>query len=200
MKKLLYLAFILTFPLHASVVGISTHPLNDNGRVLSAEMTGYMSERNEMGAGLRYTQEVGRERIFDLAVGGGQDSRGLMVGTGLDLELLDEGLSQPRVSFKPYLQYQRFDRTTSSMLGGTPTLRKGFSVNGQEFFPYLAMPTGMKIDSVTDEFVYYASATFGMSMPFPGGQNERILLSLEGNKDLGSTSDYVGCLVSWVWN
>lgn len=200
MKKLIYLAFVLTFPLHASVVGISTHPLNDNGRVLSAEMTGYMSERNEMGAGLRYTQEVSRERIFDLAVGGGQDSRGLMVGTGLDLELLDEGLSQPRVSFKPYLQYQRFDRTTSSMLGGAPTLRKGFSVNGQEFFPYLAMPTGMKIDSVTDEFVYYASATFGMSMPFPGGQNERILLSLEGNKDLGSTSDYVGCLVSWVWN
>lgn len=183
----------------ASVIGISTHPLNDEGRVFSAEMTGYMSQRNEMGAGLRYTQEVNRHRILDFTASGGQDSRGLTLGTGMDFELLSEDISQPRISLKPYVQYQKFENETSNLIGAAPTIRKGFSVHGQEFFPYLAIPSGMKIDSTTDEFVYYASATLGMSMPFPGANNDKVLLSVEGNKDMGSTSDYVGCLVSWVW-
>lgn len=181
------------------MVGISTHPINDGGRILSAEMTGYFSERHEMGAGLRYTQEVERGRIFDMSVAGGQDSRGLTVSGGVDLELLREGLSQPRVSFKPYAQYHRFEANTFTLLGAAPTIRKGFSVSGQEFFPYLAVPAGMKIDSSNAEFVYYASTTIGMSMALPGGHNDNILLSLEGNKDMGSSSDYIGCLVSWVW-
>jgi len=66
----------------ASIVGISTHPLNDEARVLSAEMTGYMSQRNEMGMGLRYTQELNRGQLLDLNAGGGQSSRGLIVGGG----------------------------------------------------------------------------------------------------------------------
>ncbi|MCM2350576.1 MAG: hypothetical protein NDI69_11205 [Bacteriovoracaceae bacterium] len=199
MKTLLYLVLFLSFTSQASIVGISTHPLSDEGRVLSAEMTGYMSERNEMGAGIRYTQELERYKILDFAVSGGQDSRGLTVTTGLDYELLSEDMWQPRVSLKPYLQYQRFESQTSNLIGAAPTIRKGLSFSGQEFFPYLALPAGMKIDSSTDEFVYYASTTIGVSMPFPGGNNEKVLLSLEGNKDMGSSSDYIGCLVSWVW-
>lgn len=199
MKTILIAIFLVPLASVASVVGISTHPLNKSARVLSAEMTGFMSQRNEMGMGLRYTHEVSRHRIMDVSAASGQESRSAIIGGGMDFELLSEELYQPRISLKPFIQYQRFESSTSSLIGAAPTMRKGFSINGQEIFPYLALPTGMKIDSATDEFVYYASMTFGMSMPFPGAQNERILLSFEGNKNMGASSDYVGCLVSWVW-
>lgn len=153
-----------------------------------------------MGMGLRYSHEVTKSRMLDFSVAGGQDARGLIMGGGLDFELLREDLHQPRVSVKSFVQYQKFESESSNLLGAAPSIRKGFSVNGQEFFPYLAIPTGMKIDSATDEFVYYASMTIGMSMPFPGAQSERILLSFEGNRDMGGSSDYLGCLVSWIWN
>jgi hypothetical protein len=173
--------------------------MNDEGRVLSAEMMGYMSQRHEMGAGLRYTQVVDQQKILDFVAAGGQESRGLTMGGGLDFEILHEDVSQPRLSIKPYVQYQKFESETSSIIGAAPTLRKGFSLNGQEFFPYLAIPSGLRIDSTTDAFVYYASLTLGASMPFPGANNDKILLSLEGNKNMGAASDYVGCLVSWIW-
>jgi hypothetical protein len=199
MIKLIFLSLFLTIPAFASVMGISTHPLNEEARVLSAEMTGYMSQRNEMGAGLRYTQETSPHRLMDLTVSGGQDSRGLVAGGGMDFELLHEDIDQPRVSIKPYVQHQKFEASNSNLIGAAPSIRKGFAINGQEFFPYLAIPTGIKIDSSTDEFVYYASMSFGASMPFPGANNDKMLLSLEGNKNMGGSSDYIGALVSWMW-
>ena len=199
MKTILFLLLILSFNSFAGIVGISSHPLNDEGRVLSAEMTGYMSERNEMGMGLRYTQEVAPSRVLDVTASGGQESRSLMMGMGMDFELLKETISQPRLSLKPYLHYQKFESESANLLGVAPMMRKGFSVNGQEFFPYLAIPAGMEIDSSSDEFDYYASMTIGASMPFPGANNDKLLLSVEGNKNMGSSSDYIGCLVSWVW-
>lgn len=195
MKIIILLTVFLSLSLEASVIGISTHPLNEEGRVLSAEMTGYMSQRSEMGAGLRYTQEVDQYRILDFTASGGQESRGLTLGAGMDFEILSEDVSSPRVSLKPYWQHQKYEAESSNLIGAAPTIRKGFSLNGQEFFPYLAVPAGMKIDSTSDEFVYYASMTLGASMPLPGN----ILLSLEGNKNMGASSDYIGCLVSWIW-
>lgn len=200
MKYTLILLLLVSFSALASVVGISTHPLNDEARVLSAEMTGYMSQRNEMGMGLRYTQEIDSEKLLDLTASGGQDSRGLIIGGGMDFILLNEDVSQPRVSLKPYFQHQKFENSKDNLIGVAPTLRKGFSIQGNEFFPYLALPSGIKIASENDEFVYYASMTLGASMPFPGADTDKLLLSFEANKDLGASSDYIGCLFSWVWN
>jgi hypothetical protein len=199
MKTIILCLCFMSFSALASIVGISTHPLNREARVLSAEMTGYMNLRQEMGMGLRYTQEVARHQLFDLTAGGGQDSRSLTLGGGMDYELLSESLYQPRVAIKPYFQYQKIDDQRSSLLGFAPSLRKGLVINGMELFPYLAVPTGVRIDTATMEFVYYASLTMGASMPFPGLGNNKFLLSLEGNKNMGASSDYVGCLVSWIW-
>jgi hypothetical protein len=200
MKTFFLVFLLLPVATWASVMGVSTHPFNDETRVISAEMTGYMSQRHEMGMGLRYSHEVSRYRMLDFSVAGGQDSRGLVMGGGMDMELLSEELYQPRVSVKPFMQYQKFEDEAFNLMGAAPSLRKGFSVQGQEFFPYVAVPMGIKIDSTSDEFVYYASMTLGMSMPFPGAQNEKILLSFEGNKNMGASADYLGCLVSWIWN
>jgi hypothetical protein len=183
----------------ASVVGISTHPLDTQVRALSMEMTGYLSQRHEMGAGARYTHEVDRGKLLDVSMSGGQDSRALTVGAGLDFELLREDVSSPRVSFKPYFQQQKFEAERFTFIGAAPTIRKGTSIGGQEFFPYLALPTGMRLNR-NSELDYYAALTLGASMRFPGANNERLLLSLEANKDMGRSSDYLGCLISWVWN
>ncbi len=199
MKIILLFTLFFSFASHSSVIGISTHPLNEEGRVFSAEMTGFMSQRSEVGAGLRYTQEVDRYRILDFTAAGAQDSRGLRLGAGMDFEILSEDVSAPRLSIKPYWQHQKYEAESANLMGVAPTIRKGFSLSGQEFFPYLALPAGLKIDSTSDEFVYYASMTFGASMPLPGDINNRILLSLEGNKNMGASSDYLGLLVSWIW-
>lgn len=190
----------LTIPCFASIVGISTHPLNDEARVLSAEMMGFMSQRHEMGMGMRYTQEVGRNKLLDLSAAGAQESRALTMGAGMDFALLKEGISQPRLSVKPYMQYIKYEEARQNLIGVAPTMRKGFSVNGNEFFPYLAVPAGMKVDSATDEFDFYASLTLGASMNFPGAGTDKLLLSIEGNRNMGSSSDYIGALVSWVWH
>lgn len=200
MRIITLLFLFQVFPALASIVGISTHPLNDEARVLTAEMTGFMSKRHEMGMGLRYTQEMGKFRRLDITASGGQDSRALTIGGGIDIELLSEDINQPRVSLKPYFQYQKYENAKESVIGTAPTIRKGFSIQGQEFFPYLAVPTGIRVDNSTDEFVYYSSLSLGASMPFPGVNTNKLLFSFEGNMDMGASSDYIGCLVSWVWN
>jgi hypothetical protein len=199
MKHILLCLLFVSFYSQASVVGISTHPLNDEAKVLSAEMTGYMSQRQEVGMGLRYTQELNPGRILDISASGAQNSRGLALGSGMDFELLREDVSQPRVSLKPYYQYLKFEDINQNLIGAAPTIRKGFSIQGNEFFPYLAVPTGIKIDSDSQEFDYYASLTLGASMPLPAAGGDKLLVSVEGNKNLGASSDYLGVLLSWVW-
>ncbi len=190
---------VISSVVEASIIGVSTHPLSDEARVLSAEMTGYMSQRQEMGTGIRYTQEAGPNKLIDFSVAGAQDSRGLIAGGGIDFEFLNEDINRPRISLKPFIQYQKFESSSSNILGAAPSIRKSLTVSGHEIFPYLAIPSGMKINSVTSEFVYYAALTVGLSMPFPGAHHDRILLSIEGNRNLGASSDYIGCLVSWIW-
>lgn len=199
MKTILIIFFFVPLTLKASVVGISTHPMNESARVISAEMAGYMSQKKEFGAGLRYTQETRPGQLFDITAAGAQEARALSLGAGYDFQVLKEEKSQPRISFKPFYQYQKYQNARSDLLGVAPIIRKGFSVNGYEFFPFLAVPSGMKVESDTNRYVYYAALSFGASMPFPGADNDKFLLSLEGNKNLGAAYDYVSALVSWVW-
>ncbi len=199
MKFIILLSLFAAVTSHASIVGITTHPLKNQSRLLSAEMTGYTGQRSEMGAGLRFTQETTPNNLLDLSVAATQDSKAVNMGAAMDLEVLHEDISQPRVSVKPFLQYQKYADVKASVVGAAPTVRKGFTIQGHEFFPFLAVPSGIKLDNATNEFEYYASLTLGASMPFPGADNDKLLLSLEGNKDLGASTDYVGCLVSWIW-
>lgn len=192
--------FFLSFSTFASVVGVSTYPLAEKARVISAEMMGFMNQRHEMGAGLRYTQEVASNKLLYVSVSGGQESRGFTMGAGLDIELLSEDTNRPRISFKPFLLQEKFDDESATIIGAAPSLRLGLSYQGTEFFPYIALPNGFKIDNSNEELVYYSAFTLGASMPFPGARNERVLLTVEGNKNLGAASDSIGCLVSWMWN
>jgi hypothetical protein len=198
MKIILLFLFLFSPTIFASIVGVTTHPLSDRARVLSAEMTGYMSQRNEMGAGVRYTQGF-NGNLLDVTASGAQNSRSMVLGAGMDFELLKEDMNQPRVSIKPYVQQMNFDRSSSTLVGAAPTIRKGVSAAGQEIFPYLSLPNGVRVDSKEQELNFYSSLTLGASMALPRSQ-EKLVLSLEANKNLGASSDYVGALISWIWN
>lgn len=198
MKILILFLLLTSLSAYASVVGVSTHPLSDDSRVLSVAMTGYMSQRNEMGGGVRYTQGFDGN-LLDVSVAGAQNSRSMQIGAGMDFEVLKEEIQSPRLSVKPHVQQMRFETETSTLIGVAPSLRKGFSAIGNEIFPYLSLPNGMKIDSDEQEINFYSSLTFGASMAIPDSQ-ERLVLSLEANKNLGASSDYVGALISWIWN
>lgn len=198
MKYLLLMFLGFSFTAYASVVGVTTHPLSDEARVLSAEMTGYMSQRNEMGAGVRYTQGI-NGNLLDVTAAGAQNSRSMIIGAGMDMEVLKEDVNQPRVSVKPYIQQMTFESASSTLSGIAPTLRKGFSAAGKEVFPFLSLPSGMKITSDEQELSFYSSLAVGASMALPQSQ-EKLVLSLEANKNLGGSSDYIGALISWVWN
>jgi hypothetical protein len=201
LMKILLIIFLLSLQIsQAAFVGISTHPLNDNAKVLSAEFTGFMSQRHEVGMGARYTQEVMNGRILDLGVMGAQNSRSLMVNSSLDFKILDEDIYRPRFSLRPYLGYSKVEENVQNLVGLAPVIRKGFSLNQVEFFPYISIPTGLKINSSNDEFNFSTSLTLGSSFNFPGADSENLLMSVEGNKDLGSSSDYLTCMVSWVWD
>jgi len=200
MNKFILLTLLISLNLQASVVGVSTHPIGQDTKLLTAEMSGFMSQRREMGAGLRYTQQVDEGKILDAAVSGGPDSRGFTFGMGLDFELIHEEIQRPRVSVKPFFLQEHFERTNSTLVGFAPTIRKNMVLVGVEIFPYLALPNGIKIDNQSSEFVYSSSLTLGTSLPFPGAQNDRVILNVEGNKDFGANSDYVAALVSWMWN
>lgn len=199
--KFLYLnILIICTSAHASsVVGLTTHPLSDDARAISAETTGYFSKRHEMGIGLRYTHGIQQGQLLDIMAGGAQHSRGFTFGAGMDFELLQDEGSQPRVSIKPFYQHQKFEGDKSTSIGAAPTLRKSVDMLGTILNPFIAVPLGVQVDSSDDEFVYYASFSFGASMAIPNSE-DKLLVTLEGNKNMGASSDYLGALLSWVWN
>ncbi len=156
-----------------------------------------MSQRQEMGMGFRYTHEMDRARIVDLSVAGGQNSRGLTVGGGMDMRIISEELHIPRVSVKPFFLHQKFEGEDYNTVGAAPTIRKGFVISGFEFYPYLGIPVGIQLDG-QDNFIYSASGTLGTAFSIPG--EEKMVISVEANKNWGASSDYIAGLVSWLWN
>ena len=198
MKFLIFSLFTLSLATQASVVGITTHPQSDEARVLSLETAGYFSHRHEMSGGIRYTHGFSDSELLDIAIGAGQYSRGMTVSVGMDFELLKDEDNQPRLSLKPFFQHQKFDSSKHSNLGFAPILRKGLNISGLDFYPYLAIPTGMKLDSETDEFKYFAQASLGATFTIPGTQDS-LALGFEGSKNLGSANDSLNLNISWVW-
>jgi len=177
-------------------MGISTHPLKFNSQAFTAEMLGHMSHSREMGMGVRYTRDFDYFKRFDVGVSAGEKSESYQISSGLEVEVLSEDIDVPRIGIKGFYQYKKELVSNFSLIGIAPNVSKGFSIEGLEFFPYLALPMGLKIDNASDEFLYSAALSTGMSVPV----NRQVLVNLELNRDLGASSDYIGLLISWMWN
>lgn len=195
--------FLISYPLYSSIIGISTHPLKEHSHAFSAEMLGHMGgsyQEREVGMGIRYTRDLDYFKRWDMAILGGEKSQQYRLGTGLEWELLSEDLERPRLGLKGFYQYLKDRDANFSLIGLAPNLSKGFVISAIEVFPYLALPVGMRLDNNSDEFDYYFALTSGLSMPLPGDWGGDVLLNLELNRDLGASSDYIGLLISWMWN
>lgn len=177
-------------------MGISTHPLKYNSQAFTAEMLGHMGHTREMGMGVRYTRDLDYFRRFDVGVSAGESSESYQIGTGLEMEVLSEDMSSPRIGLKGFYHYRKEQVANYSLLGIAPNVSKGFVIEGMEFFPYMALPLGVKIDNGSDEFRYFAALSTGVSVPVL----RDVLVNLELNRDLGASSDYIGLLISWMWN
>lgn len=191
--------FVFLILANASVVGITSYPLEERSKVISASMAGYFSQSHEVGMGLRYTQELEDDQLLDVYLSGAQQSRDYIFGSGVDFQVLEEQDHWPRFSLKPFYRYQKFEDTKEGVIGGAPTVRKRFALFDRELIPYLAFPSGIKIDSYTDIYSYYASLSFGATIPVPIRSGKDLLVTLETNKNFGASSDSVEVLVSWVW-
>src|SRR5690606_757021 len=196
MRYLLLLYFFLLGPVEASIMGISTHPLKFNSQAFTAEMLGQMSQSREMGTGVRYTRDLDYFKRLDVGVSAGEKSESYQISSGLEVEVMSEDIDVPRIGIKGFYQYKKELVSNFSLIGIAPNVSKGFSIEGLEFFPYLALPMGLKIDNASDEFLYSAALSTGMSVPV----NRQVLVNLELNRDLGASSDYIGLLISWMWN
>lgn len=197
MKYLSILFLLFSSHLYSSVIGISSYPLHRNAQIISAEMTGFMGTEREVGMGLRYLQKLNSIQTIDLAASGGQQQRAWQMGAGLDFKIMSEEGNLPRLSVKPYWQYQKIAEENFVTTAIAPTMSKGFVIQGYEFYPFISIPTGIRTASSTNEFTYLAAANFGAVLPVP---QERLLLSFEANRNLGASTDYLSVLVSWLWN
>jgi hypothetical protein len=197
MKYLSILFFIFSTNLYSSVIGISSYPLHRKAQVVSAEMTGFMGAEREVGMGLRYLQKLNTIQTVDVSASGGQERQAWQMGAGLDFKILAEEGNLPRLTIKPYWQYQKIDRENYVTTAVAPTISKGFVIQGYEFYPYVSIPSGIRTINSTNEFTYLAAANLGAVLPVP---DERLLLSFEANRNFGASTDYLSFLVSWIWN
>lgn len=197
MKHLSILLFIFCTHAYSSVIGVSSYPLHRKAQVISAEMTGFMGSERELGMGLRYLHKLNSVQTIDLAASGGQQERAWQMGAGLDFKIFSEDGYLPRLSVKPYWQYQKIGEENFVTTAVAPTVSKGFVIQGFEFYPYVSIPSGIRTISSTNQFTYLAAANFGAVLPVP---HEQLLLSFEANRNFGASTDYLSLLVSWVWN
>lgn len=164
--SLLGLALSLSFGSSAAFgygMGISTFPLEQDKKVLSAEATGIVSDGGGVGLQARYTQKLNEVSSVDAGVGISAGERSARLFAGYDYELFPDYDMQPRTSIKAFVENSKEFGTRKNILGFAPTVSKGFSFWGQEAFPYLSLPYGISLDGKRNQYETTLSANLGIS-------------------------------------
>ncbi len=164
--SLLGLALSLSFGSTAAFgygMGISTFPLEQDKKVLSAEATGIVSNGGGVGLQARYTQKLNELSSVDAGVGISAGERSARLFAGYDYELFPDYDMQPRTSIKAFVENSKEFGTRKNILGVAPTVSKGFSFWGQEAFPYLSLPYGISLDGKRNQYETTLSANLGIS-------------------------------------
>lgn len=144
-------------------MGISTFPLQEDKKVLSAEVTGIVSKGGGLGLQARYTQKLNEASSVDAGVGISAGERSARLFAGYDYELFPDYDIQPRTSIKAFVENSKEFGTRRNILGFAPTVSKGFSFWGNEAFPYLSLPYGISLDGKRNEYETTLSANLGIS-------------------------------------
>ncbi len=148
-------------------MGISTFPLEVEKKVLSAEVTGIVSNGSGLGLQARYTQKLNEFSAVDAGIGIAGGERSARLFAGYDYELFPDYENQPRTSIKAFLENSKEFGTRRNILGLAPTVSKGFSFWGNEAFPYVSLPYGISLDGSKNAYQTTISANIGITGIIP---------------------------------
>ena len=144
-------------------MGISTFQLEEDKKVLSAEVTGIVSDGGGVGIQARYTQKLNTVSSVDAGLGISAGERSARLFAGYDYELFPDYDIQPRTSIKAFVENSKEFGTRRNIIGIAPSVSKGFSFWGNEAFPYLSLPYGISLDGKRNQYETTLSANLGIS-------------------------------------
>lgn len=195
MKNFLKIALSLcSASVMAYGIGYTTHPMAENQKFISTEMTGIVSDNGGMGLQVRYTQKLNKFVSVDagLGISGGDRDQRLFVSA--DYEIYPDYMRQPRFSLKTSIERADEFKTTNTIISVAPTLSKGFNFWGKEAFPYVALPFGLSLngDKNTYETITSLNAGINGQVPVEGYSNLNANLEIQVGVQDSFTAMLVG--------
>lgn len=168
LKGLTLLGIALSLGLGSSAafgygMGISTFPLEQEKKIISAEVTGIVSDGGGLGLQARYTQKLNEASSVDAGLGISGGERSARLFAGYDYEIFPDYDIQPRTSIKAFIENSKEFGTRRNILGIAPSVSKGFNFWGHEAFPYLSLPYGISLDGKKNQYETTLSANLGVS-------------------------------------
>lgn len=195
MKKLLQVALALSsVSTFAYGIGYSTHPMSEDQKLISTELTGITSDDGGLGLQVRYTQKINKVLSVDagLGIGGGDREQRFFVGA--DYEIFPDYMQQPRFSLKTNIERAEEFGSSFTVITAAPTISKGFNFWGKEAFPYASIPFGLSLNSDTQTYDTVTSMNVGINgqLPIDGYKNVNGNLELQVGLQESFTAVIVG--------
>lgn len=194
MKSLVALCLMFTsVSLMASNVGVSTHPMVTSDQAITTEFNTFHSYGEGFGITGRYFRRINPDLTIDAGVGLATDDRPSSIYAAVDYQLFPDYDTQPRVSLKSGLESVEIEDDRWNIIGTTPIVSKSVVVNGQEFFPFVATPIRLGLNSETQKYRFFPEVNFGTTT---GGFRIGDYDNLIGNVELGFDLSNGGSTIS----
>jgi hypothetical protein len=163
----------LALTAQATTIGVSSHPFAMKNQVVTTEFTGYMSNGTGMGLTARYFNRVNEDINLDIGVGVTDGERANRAFLGADFQIFPDYGDQPRISLKAMGETADEFSTRYNSLGVAPTISKGFSIDGHEVFPFVALPMRVAMDAEDGTYETQTALALGATgrLPFEGMDN-----------------------------
>lgn len=175
-------------------LGVSSHPLQLEERLITTEFGGTFNEGKGAGLQARFTQKINDKMTGDAGFGFSSGDRKYRLFANLDYEIFPDYMKQPKVTVRGTLsRAEEFDSGINRM-GLTPTVSKGFVISNREVFPYLALPFSLDLNSDNSEYEFVSQIAFGATSNAPVAGYEHLLVNFEGtvNIDDGYSGLFLG--------
>ena len=196
MAKHLILLLSVVFPItvFGYGLGISTHPLGLQKKIINAEVGGVISNGTGAGVQARYVQKINPVMVIDGGIGASGGDRSSRFFLGSDFLILPDYGYQPRFSLKTTLENAKEFGGRHNILSVSPTVSKGFSFWGYEAYPFVGLPVGLNLDNDSKTYNSQIMAALGATGRIPIKGYERFMANLEGNINIkdGYSSVFVG--------
>jgi len=195
MHKLIVFGLFLSGIAQASIVGVSTHPLEGGSHLINTEFISDFGNEDSYGVQAKYLHQLSSRLNLDAGfrVLKSDFSSLLLSGT---YELFPDYEYQPQISLKAFYEFENFSSGNRNHLGLAPILGKGFSFWGVPAFPYVSAPIGVRLDNDSSETQLVSSVVLGVSGKIPYENLSKVIANLETNLNLKNSSSSVALGVS----